>query len=82
MPTIGKCSIQNESNGNGQMLINFAACRRLVVGSTLFPPKQIHLATWRSIDGVTTNKIDHVLINARHISGLTDMRTFREANVV
>jgi hypothetical protein len=37
--------------------------------------------TWRSPDGQTFNQIDHLLIDARHISNVIDVRTFRGANI-
>lgn len=46
-----------------------------------FPKKRIHEATWRSPDGVTCNKIDHILIIARHKPNLISNRTYRGANV-
>lgn len=80
-PTIGKHSIHEQSNDNGLKLIYFAGSNNMVIGSTLFSHKRIHLATWKSNDGATTNQIDHVLISAKHLSSLIDVRTFRGANV-
>jgi hypothetical protein len=37
--------------------------------------------TWRSPDGQTFNQIDHLLIDARHVSNVMDVRTFRGANI-
>jgi hypothetical protein len=36
--------------------------------------------TWRSADGQTFNQIDHLLIDARHVSNVMDVRTFTGAN--
>ena len=80
-PTIGANSLHNETNDNGRRMIGLAASRGLVVGSTLFRHKRIHLATWKSNDGITTNQIDHILMSSRHISGLQDVRTYRGANI-
>jgi hypothetical protein len=52
----------------------------MVVASTLFNHKDIHKTTWRSPDGQTHNQIDHLLIDARHVSNVMDVRTFRGAN--
>jgi len=52
----------------------------MVVASTLFNHKGIHKMTWRSPDGQTHNEIDHLLIDARHLSNVMDVRTFRGAN--
>jgi hypothetical protein len=37
--------------------------------------------TWRSPDEQTFNQIDHLLIDARHVSNVMDVRTFRGANI-
>jgi len=37
--------------------------------------------TWRSPDGQTFNQIDLLLIDARHVSNVMDVRTFRGANI-
>lgn len=80
-PTIGSFSLHEESNENGKRVIDFAASRNLVVGSTLFPGRRIYKATWKSPDGVTHNQIDHILISSRHKSNLLSSRTYRGANV-
>lgn len=53
----------------------------MVVGSTMFPRKDVHKYTWISSDQETRNQIDHVLIDARHTSSLMCIRTMRGANV-
>jgi stalled ribosome alternative rescue factor ArfA len=37
--------------------------------------------TWRSPDGQTHNQIDHLLIDARHVSNGMDVRTLRGADI-
>ena len=37
--------------------------------------------TWRSSDGQTHNEIDHLVTDARHVSNVMDVRTFRGANI-
>ena len=81
MPTIGKYSLHHESNDNGTRLISFASSRNMVIGSTLFNHKNIHKRTWKSPDGKTFNQIDHLLIDARHLSNLMDVRSYRGANI-
>jgi hypothetical protein len=44
----------------------------MVIGSTIFPHKKIHLATWRSPDGTTNNKIDYILIAVRHKNNMME----------
>lgn len=33
--------------------------------------------TWASNDGKTRNQIDHLLIDARHVSNITEVKTVR-----
>ncbi|MXP61705.1 hypothetical protein FD744_25325 [Pantoea sp. Taur] len=80
-PTIGKHSLHDESNDNGTRLINFAASRDMIVGSTLFAHKDIHKGTWTTPDRLHVNQIDHILVDKRHKSSLKNVRTFRSANV-
>ena len=80
-PTIGKNSLHKESNDNGIRLVDFATSNGLVVGSTMFPHKNIHKGSWTSPDGKTVNQIDHVLIDVHHKSDLEDVRTYRGANM-
>ena len=80
-PIIGKYSLHILSNDNGIRLINFACSKNMVVASTLFNHKDIHKMTWRPPEGQTHNQIDHLLIHARHVSNVMDVRTFRGANI-
>ena len=43
--------------------------------------QDIHKMTWRSPNGQTFNQIDHLFIDARHVSNVMDVRTFRGANI-
>lgn len=65
----------------GKRLIQFAVSGNMVVGSTLFPHKEIHKGMWTAPDGNTVNQIDHVLIDARHKSNLLDVRSLRGPNI-
>ncbi|XP_058832921.1 craniofacial development protein 2-like [Topomyia yanbarensis] len=80
-PVIGPNSLHSVSNDNGQRCVNFAASRGMVIRSTFFPRKDIHKVTWRSPDQVTKNQIDHVLIDGRFFSDITNVRTYRSANI-
>ncbi|XP_055615642.1 uncharacterized protein LOC129761858 isoform X1 [Toxorhynchites rutilus septentrionalis] len=80
-PVIGPCSLHTDTNDNGQRCINFAASRGLVIRGTFFPRKDIHKATWRSPDQHTTNQIDHVLIEGRFFSNITNIRSLRSADI-
>jgi hypothetical protein len=76
-PVIGKYSLHNLTNDNGIRIINFACSKNIVVASTLFNHKDIHKMTLRSPDGQTPNQINHLLIEARHVSNVMDVRTVR-----
>jgi hypothetical protein len=52
----------------------------MVIGSTTFSHKKLHLATWRSPYGTKNNQTDHILIDARHKNNMIDVRTYRSAN--
>ena len=62
-------------------LIDFAAARNMVVCSTKFQHLDIHKATWLSPDRSTSNQIDHIVIDGRHVSSVLDVRTFRGPNI-
>jgi hypothetical protein len=77
---IGKYSLHILSNDKGIRLINFACSKDMMVASTLFNHKDLHRMTWRTPDGQTFNQIDHLVIDARHVSNVMDVRAFRGAN--
>jgi hypothetical protein len=72
-PTIGNESIHEDSNDNGDTVVNFATSKNLVVKSMMFPQRNIHKYTWTSPDGKTHNQIDHALIDRRWHSSILDV---------
>ena len=56
------------------------ASRNMVIGTTLFPHKDIHRITWGSPDAHHFSQIGHLLIDSRHVSHLMDVITHRCAN--
>lgn len=60
----GLHSLHTENNDSGLRVIDFAAGRDMVVGSTMFLRKDIYKYTWISHDQETRNQIDYVLIDA------------------
>ena len=79
-PTIINESLHSLTNDIGFRLIQFAASRSMITGSTVHPHKDIHKITWRSPDSVTFYQIDHLLIDRRHKSYPMDVRSYRAAN--
>jgi exonuclease III len=75
IPTIEKHSVHDRSNDNGMRVIDLAATKNLVVRSKQFSHKRIQKISWQSPDGYTENQINHVLIDRRHASTITDIRS-------
>ena len=67
-------------NENGELFASFCALNNLVIGGTIFPHKQAHLATWVSPDMKTENQIDHVCISRKFRRSLQDVRVKRGAD--
>jgi len=74
-PTIGKDSLYNDTNDNGNKLITFATARNIRISSTMFPHKNIHKQTWIFSCGKVRNQIDHVLVDYRIRSSINDVRS-------
>jgi hypothetical protein len=53
----------------------------MVLGSTRFERKNMYKYTWESHDWEAQNQIDHILLDAKHINNLVDVRTYRGANI-
>jgi hypothetical protein len=77
---VGNCGLHEESNDNGLRLTGLASALNMVTGSTTFPHKKTHLATWRPPDGTTNNQTDHILTDARHKNNMMVARTYGSAN--
>ena len=77
--TTGKHSLHDESNENGNLLIDFATSKNMVISSTYFPRRDIHKITWISPDGETGIQIDHVLIDKRAATSILNVRSRRGA---
>ncbi|KAI4459498.1 endonuclease/exonuclease/phosphatase superfamily [Holotrichia oblita] len=77
----GPYSIHEETNNNGERLCNFAATTGVVVMSTKFKHKRIHKITWMQPGRTDGNQIDHVLVQAKNMKAINDVRSYRGANI-
>jgi hypothetical protein len=68
--TIGKESLHDISNDNGIRVVEFSTSKNLVVKSTMFPHRNIHIYYWTSPEGKTHNQIDQVLKDRRRHSSI------------
>jgi hypothetical protein len=59
--SVGNCELHEESNDNGLRLIGLTSALNMVIESTMFPYKKIHLATWRSPDGRTNKPFTYII---------------------
>jgi len=57
-----------------------AMSQELVISSTYFPRKNIHKHTWVFPNGLTKNQIDHVMISKKHMSCISNVRSYRSAD--
>lgn len=71
--------MHKESN-DAIRLIEFAISIGMVISTTCFPQKELHKQTWISPNRVTKNQTDHILIDKRHATSTSDVRSLREAS--
>jgi hypothetical protein len=79
-PSFGNERLPKDSNDIGVRKVNFATSENLVIKSTVFPHRNIHKYTWKSLDGQTQNHIGRILIDRRWHLSILDVRSFRRAD--
>ena len=77
---IGRHSLHNSANENGEMVVYYAINNDMFVISTNFQHKKIHIGTWTSPDHQTVNQIDHVMVSKRKMKMIHDVRVKRGYN--
>jgi len=64
----------------GEKLVQLAIAHNLEISSTKFQHRRIHKGTCKALGQDICNQIEHVLINKRRASMITDVRTLRGPN--
>ena len=67
-------------NNNGERLLEICQENNLVIGGSLLQHKDIHEITWKSPDGRTVSRIDHIIINQIWRRSLQDVKARRGAD--
>ena len=78
---IGRCTLHDISNENGEMAANYAISNDMFLINTNFQHEKIHTGTWTSPDHQTINQIDYVMISKKKKMRLIhDVRSKRGYN--
>ena len=77
---IGRHTLQNMSNENGEMVANYAISNSMFLISTNFQHKKIHIGTWSSPDHQTINQIHHVMVSKEKMRLIHNVRLKRGYN--
>jgi endonuclease/exonuclease/phosphatase family metal-dependent hydrolase len=77
---LGRHTLHNISNENGEMVANYAISNNMFLISTNFQHKNIHIGTWTSPNHQTINQIDHVMVSKEKMRMIHDVRLKRGYN--
>ena len=77
---VGQHALVGERSENGERFVALCMENNMAITTTQYPHKDIHKYTWTSPDGRTKNQIDHIAINGKFRSSITDARTYRGAD--
>ena len=78
---LGNHSLHTRTNDNGERFLELCLSHDLMIGSTVFPHKDIHKYTWTHPNGIIKNQIDHVCVSRTWRKSLLDVRTKRNADI-
>jgi hypothetical protein len=78
-PTIWNESLHEISNNNWVRVVNFAASKNLIIKIAMFPHRKINKFTLTSLDWKAHNQIDHILVDKRRNSSVSEVPSFRGA---
>ena len=73
-------TLHDITSENGEKLVQLAIANNLEISSTKFQHRRIHKGTWKAPGQEISNQIDHILINKRRASMITDVHTLRGPN--
>jgi endonuclease/exonuclease/phosphatase family metal-dependent hydrolase len=76
----GRHTLHDITSENGEKLLQLAIAHSLEISSTKFQHRRIHKGTWKVPGQDICNQIDHVLVNKRRASTITDVCTLRGPN--
>lgn len=76
----GYYSLHDVTSDNGFRMCDFAAANKLWIKSVSFPHKNIHKGTWKKPGSDIVNQIDHVLVDNRHATSISNVQTCRGAS--
>jgi hypothetical protein len=74
-------TVHDITNENGEKLVQLAIAHNLEISSTNFHHRRIHKDTCKALKQDICNQIDHVLIDKRRASTITDVRTLNRTKL-
>jgi exonuclease III len=74
---VGRRTLHNTSNENGEMVANYAVINNMFLISTNFQHKNFHIGTWLSPDHQIVSQIDHVMVSKEKMKLIHDVRSKR-----